>query len=316
VALWVQRFKRTGTVDDAPRDGRPVAISKPALTKAKKLVLTCQSTRLATQQMKAKGQIAASISYRTVHRHLSSGSNGIRCKRPTRKLKITPKTAGKRRDFATFHLRRRTVWRRVLFLDSKYFYLSKQGTKKVWVPKDATAVRHVQRHSPGLHVYGGFCYHGVTSLVEASGTHKFKWVNPADPEAQHKGVGAAEYQSILRAKLLPDAQQLFGGKQWQMLADRAKPHVAHTTQAFLAAQKVQVVQHWPSNSPDLNPIENLWAWVQHRVNEQHITTVDGLKSAVQRAWRSVPKRVLENLARSMPTRLKKVMALDGGATGY
>ena len=47
-----------------------------------------------------------------------------------------------------------------------------------------------------------------------------------------------------------------------LLQDSAPCHVSKKTKAFIAAEGPTGIQlfDWPGNSPDANPIENLW-WV-------------------------------------------------------
>ncbi|KIH45926.1 hypothetical protein ANCDUO_24024 [Ancylostoma duodenale] len=62
---------------------------------------------------------------------------------------------------------------------------------------------------------------------------------------------------------------------------------------------------WPACSPDLNPIENLWAIVARKVyaNGAQYNTVNDLKVAVLSAWAYIPMDTINNLVSSMKNRI-------------
>ncbi|RCN47603.1 hypothetical protein ANCCAN_06377 [Ancylostoma caninum] len=75
---------------------------------------------------------------------------------------------------------------------------------------------------------------------------------------------------------------------------------------------------WPACSPDLNPIENLWAIVARKVHPngaQH-NTVNDLKVAVLSACASIPMDTINNLVSSMKNRIYEVILKRGGPTKY
>jgi transposase len=73
---------------------------------------------------------------------------------------------------------------------------------------------------------------------------------------------------------------------------------------------------WPPFSPDLNPIENLWALLKAMVDEQHPRTVDDLVAALQLGWMEITKETCAKYVNSMPTRCKEVLKREGWMTSY
>jgi transposase len=85
---------------------------------------------------------------------------------------------------------------------------------------------------------------------------------------------------------------------------------------YLKKKKVKVLD-WPGNSPDLNPIENLWEEMKNKVADQHPTSLETLKNAIKLVWtREISKEYCSNLVESMPSRLTEVIKNKGGHTKY
>uniref|UniRef100_A0A914VA76 Tc1-like transposase DDE domain-containing protein n=1 Tax=Plectus sambesii TaxID=2011161 RepID=A0A914VA76_9BILA len=75
---------------------------------------------------------------------------------------------------------------------------------------------------------------------------------------------------------------------------------------------------WPSRSPDLNPIENLWGIMVRRIyqDNREYQTVNQLKEAITEAWDSVSAELLQKLADSMKNRIIQVIQRFGNVTDY
>lgn len=74
--------------------------------------------------------------------------------------------------------------------------------------------------------------------------------------------------------------------------------------------------HWPPNSPDLNPIENLWAIVQRRVDAVGCKNLDEFQAEIVATFKKVEQKTMENLVSSMKTRLQECIAKGGARTKY
>ena len=99
-----------------------------------------------------------------------------------------------------------------------------------------------------------------------------------------------------------------------VIQDNAPIHVSRATTQWMhgALRRHLPRLPLPPNSPDLNPLENLWAHVQERLDQGTFTTVAGLWRRLRRIWRQVPTAMLRRLTADMPRRLRRVLAARGG----
>ena len=62
---------------------------------------------------------------------------------------------------------------------------------------------------------------------------------------------------------------------------------------------------WPSQSQDLNPIENLFAWIKYQLNRlphRRPKTIGELKKRLQKIWETIDPDFLRNYWESMQKR--------------
>ena len=127
-------------------------------------------------------------------------------------------------------------------------------------------------------------------------------------------MNSTGYLNVLSNAMLPSAWS-FRGLDFTFQHDNAPCHKAAAVTEWLAEQNVSVL-NWPPQSPDLNPIEHLWEYIQCRLNMLPTTTTSTLWENIRRIWNSIPPDVVTKLVESMPSRLRTVIKAKGGHTKY
>ena len=92
-------------------------------------------------------------------------------------------------------------------------------------------------------------------------------------------------------------------------------HTAKITKEWLWNNSVTILD-WPSQSPDLNPIEHLWRDLKMAVHQPSPSNLTELERICKEEWQKIPKSRCEKLVASFPRRLMAVLAQKGASTQY
>ena len=190
----------------------------------------------------------------------------------------------------------------VVWSDESPFVLRFYGRRRVWKRFGEGFVTSTTsgtvKHDAKLMVWGCFSAGGVGDLFCVSNL-----------------MNAASYKQILIHHLFPSTRRLFPDNVFLFAQDNDPKHKSNVVQTFLHNKGTSVME-WPSYSPDLNPIENLWAILDKQLRARRCNTLDELFKTLQNGWNNLQLKTLQSLVASMPARCQAVIDANGYPTKY
>ena len=102
---------------------------------------------------------------------------------------------------------------------------------------------------------------------------------------------------------------------WKFQQDNDPKHTSGHNKTHLKKQKVKVLE-WPSQSPDLNPIEHLWEELDWCVRQRNCTNKEAFIKELYEHWKTIPKERFAKLMDSIPSRCAAVINAKGYAQKY
>lgn len=299
VSKIISRFNERGHLEKLPKSGRPRKTT-PWMDRRIKRISQNNPWLSAPRIIAEIPEIR--VGKRTVQRRLVESK--LFSRRPAKKPLISRQNRRKRLAFARLHLNwTLEQWKKVLFSDeSRYMIFNSDGMRRVRRPINTRFnpkyITPTVKHGKGsVFVWGCFSWSGVGPLHFIDGT-----------------MDRFVYRDILQNVMLPYAE-------WEMplrfifQQDNDPKHSSRLVQEWFQDNGIRVMQ-WPAQSPDLNPIENLWEEIERRIRTTTFTNKQSLVNKINEVWRNLPEDVIQKLISSMPRRCREVIKNNGYSTNY
>ena len=299
------------TIKDVIRRGQLREKRRLSSKLGRKTTLTPRDLRAITREVKKSPTTTASSlkkslkltpTVRTIRNALKR--QGYKRKKLLNKPSVTSKQKKMRLEFAEKHVTWTDGWTDVIFTDEKKWNLDgPDGYRYYWQGLNSSTDKIYFSKDPyGKHsvmVFGAISARGKLELLRVRGK-----------------INSRTYCQMIANNIYPDAHTLYG-EAFILQHDRASCHVSKETTNFLDDWSVDVLE-WPSKSPDLNPIENLWGILTRMVfhdgavyrDEEH------LWNAIKSCWDNISMETVQSLISSMNMRMIKVLEKNGGITKY
>ena len=128
-------------------------------------------------------------------------------------------------------------------------------------------------------------------------------------------ITGESYREILENNLLKPVEKLGMSHDWIFQHDNDPKHRTAIVANWLNRNGVERL-HWPSFSPDLNPIEHLWNEVERQLKKKQPKSENELKESLIEVWHGIELPTLKKLVDSVPNLLNEVIRIKGYPTRY
>lgn len=187
-------------------------------------------------------------------------------------------------------------WNRTVFSDETSYQLFRNTVRR-WSKYAQEEKKRIPKNKQKIMVWGAFSGKGQISC------YSFRTI-----------MDGSLYVDILRNHLLAGARKQFGSR-WRYQQDNDPKRTSKIAKQFLEKEVPKTID-WPSNSPDINPIENLWSILKRRVEKRKPSNIDDLNRFLHEEWEKVEKTIVINLVNSMQSRCLAIIDSKGERINY
>jgi transposase len=298
----IKKYNEQGLTSTIPRSGRPKILTDRDKRQLVKIIKANRNLTLVEITEKFNETLNFSISSRTVQRVLhEEGYSGHAAKK---KPFISEQNRKKRFGWCNMKKNWIKEWENIIWSDESRFELFNNDSRNwVWRKKDERykieCLKPTVKNSIGVMVWGCFCNDKLGPLVLIEGT-----------------LNSDKYIELLKEHLIPFLDSL-GAENHIFQDDNAPCHASKKTKEWKQENLTEIFP-WPAQSPDLNPIENLWNELEKRIRNHRPMPKNKNEffAALQTEWYKIDKSKLIQLVKSMRYRVAEAIRNKGHPTKY
>ena len=292
VTYNIKKLGQQGSLVHRGKNGRHSRITGEAARAIGQYIRSNCEVTAGQIAMKLETEKGIKVSIWTVQRYLRNA--GYRNVLPRSKPMMTEEHRVRRLEWA--NARADDNWSQTVFSDETCFQLFRNTVRR-WSKNPQAEVKRIPKNRQKVMVWGAISANGKIGLCMFEGI-----------------MNAKLYIDILKKNLLPAAKRHYGD-DWRFQQDNDPKHTARVSKEFLYTN-VPTTIDWPANSPDLNPIENIWNILKTRVERQHPSSLNDLKATIAKEWAKLENGVIMNLVDSMKSRIIAVIDSNGDHIKY
>ena len=184
----------------------------------------------------------------------------------------------------------------VIFTDECSVQLDNHGRLCFRKKNEPRKLKPKPKHPIKVHVWGGISRKGATSIVIFTGTLR--------------------YCTILDSSLKPFIERTFTDQNYRFQQDNDPKHASNYSKTYFAENSINWWQT-PPESPDLNPIENVWGSLKYFLRHSYKPrNQDSLIAGILLFWKTLTPDVCSKYISHLYKVMPKVVEVNGAASGY
>lgn len=291
------KHRRTGTVADLPRAARPKKLTTEhykfideAMTEDDEL--TARKLRVLLEARWPETEVSLNTIKRA-RKHL-----GWVATRPKYSQLVREANKQKRVEWCKKQQAANEKFENVIFTDESSVQLDSHARLCFRRKKEPRKLKARPKHPLKVHIWGGISCRGATPVVIFTGI-----------------MNSTRYCQILEQGLLPFLSDQFP-LHHRFQQDNDPKHCSNFTKQFLTEKGVNWFRT-PAESPDLNPIENVWASLKYYLrNEYKPSNLETLVAGIKTFWKSMTPGVCRKYIGHIQKVIPKVIEVNGEASGF